>query len=40
LQDNEEVTVTEDKINAIIKATGVSVEPFWPMSTLEASSAM
>uniref|UniRef100_A0A8C6GC82 Large ribosomal subunit protein P2 n=1 Tax=Mus spicilegus TaxID=10103 RepID=A0A8C6GC82_MUSSI len=25
-----EVTVTEDKINAFIKAAGVNVEPFWP----------
>ncbi|XP_006903623.1 PREDICTED: 60S acidic ribosomal protein P1-like isoform X1 [Elephantulus edwardii] len=29
LHDNEE-TVTEDKINALIKAAGVNVEPFWP----------
>ena len=27
---NDEVTVTEDKINALIKAPGVNVEPFWP----------
>uniref|UniRef100_A0A8D0X270 Large ribosomal subunit protein P1 n=1 Tax=Sus scrofa TaxID=9823 RepID=A0A8D0X270_PIG len=26
---NNEVTVTEDKINALIKAAGVNVEPFW-----------
>nr|XP_058912092.1 large ribosomal subunit protein P1-like [Kogia breviceps] len=26
---NYEVTVTEDKINALIKAAGVNVEPFW-----------
>uniref|UniRef100_A0A8D1A051 Large ribosomal subunit protein P1 n=1 Tax=Sus scrofa TaxID=9823 RepID=A0A8D1A051_PIG len=26
---NDEVTVTEDKINALIKAAGVNVEPFW-----------
>eukprot|EP00069_Balaena_mysticetus_P013869 bmy_13122T0 len=29
LHDNE-VTVTEDKIYALIKAAGVNVEPFWP----------
>ncbi|XP_039388523.1 60S acidic ribosomal protein P1-like isoform X1 [Mauremys reevesii] len=28
LHDNE-VTVTEDKINALIKAAGVNAEPFW-----------
>ncbi|XP_078005074.1 large ribosomal subunit protein P1-like isoform X1 [Phascolarctos cinereus] len=27
---NNEVTVTEDKINALIKVAGVNVEPFWP----------
>uniref|UniRef100_G3T9P3 Large ribosomal subunit protein P1 n=1 Tax=Loxodonta africana TaxID=9785 RepID=G3T9P3_LOXAF len=27
---SDEVTVTEDKINAPIKAASVNVEPFWP----------
>ncbi|XP_053879527.1 60S acidic ribosomal protein P1-like [Malaclemys terrapin pileata] len=27
---DDEVTVTEDKINSLIKAAGVNVEPFWP----------
>ncbi|XP_038657207.1 60S acidic ribosomal protein P1-like [Scyliorhinus canicula] len=29
LHDNE-VTVTEDKLNALIKTAGVTIEPFWP----------
>ncbi|XP_038649727.1 60S acidic ribosomal protein P1-like [Scyliorhinus canicula] len=29
LHDNE-VTVTEDKLNAMIKTAGVTIEPFWP----------
>ncbi|XP_043859457.1 60S acidic ribosomal protein P1-like [Dromiciops gliroides] len=27
---NDEVTVMEDKINALIKTAGVNVEAFWP----------
>ncbi|XP_054852127.1 60S acidic ribosomal protein P1-like [Eublepharis macularius] len=27
---DDEVTVMEDKINALNKAAGVNVEPFWP----------
>ncbi|XP_047609357.1 60S acidic ribosomal protein P1-like, partial [Phacochoerus africanus] len=27
---DDEVTVREDKTNALIKAAGVNVEPFWP----------
>ncbi|EPQ05951.1 60S acidic ribosomal protein P1 [Myotis brandtii] len=27
---DDEVTVMENKINALIKAAGVNVEPFWP----------
>uniref|UniRef100_A0A8C5VUP5 Large ribosomal subunit protein P1 n=1 Tax=Microcebus murinus TaxID=30608 RepID=A0A8C5VUP5_MICMU len=27
---DDEVTVAEDKINALIKAAGANVEPFWP----------
>ncbi|XP_072350402.1 large ribosomal subunit protein P1-like [Scyliorhinus torazame] len=27
---NDEVTVTEDKLNVLIKTAGVTIEPFWP----------
>nr|XP_058141078.1 large ribosomal subunit protein P1-like [Dasypus novemcinctus] len=27
---DDEVTIREDQINALIKAAGVNVEPFWP----------
>ncbi|XP_060680272.1 large ribosomal subunit protein P1-like [Hemiscyllium ocellatum] len=27
---DDEVTITEDKLNALIKTAGVTVEPFWP----------
>ncbi|XP_038645405.1 60S acidic ribosomal protein P1-like [Scyliorhinus canicula] len=27
---NDEATVTKDKLNALIKTAGVTIEPFWP----------
>ncbi|XP_067834554.1 60S acidic ribosomal protein P1 [Heptranchias perlo] len=27
---DDEVTVTEDKLNALIRTAGVTIEPFWP----------
>lgn len=30
IPQDHEVTVTEDRINALMKAAGIGVEPFWP----------
>ncbi|XP_038657149.1 60S acidic ribosomal protein P1-like [Scyliorhinus canicula] len=27
---DDEVTITEDKLNALIETAGVTIEPFWP----------
>ncbi|XP_029299153.1 large ribosomal subunit protein P1 [Cottoperca gobio] len=37
---DDEVTVTEDKLNALIKAAGVVVEPFWPSLFAKALSSV
>ncbi|CAN9503906.1 unnamed protein product [Ophioblennius macclurei] len=37
---DDEVTVTEDKLNALIKAAGVTVEPFWPSLFAKALSSV
>ncbi|XP_031598109.1 60S acidic ribosomal protein P1 [Oreochromis aureus] len=37
---DDEVTVTEDKLNALIKAAGVTVEPFWPSLFAKALSSI
>uniref|UniRef100_A0A4X2KIT3 Large ribosomal subunit protein P1 n=1 Tax=Vombatus ursinus TaxID=29139 RepID=A0A4X2KIT3_VOMUR len=35
---DDEVTVKEDKINALLKAAGVNVEPLWPVLLAKALS--
>uniref|UniRef100_A0A674MT46 Large ribosomal subunit protein P1 n=1 Tax=Takifugu rubripes TaxID=31033 RepID=A0A674MT46_TAKRU len=37
---DDEVTVTEDKLIALIKAAGVTVEPFWPSLFAKALSSI
>ncbi|XP_061822108.1 large ribosomal subunit protein P1 [Nerophis lumbriciformis] len=37
---DDEVTVTEDKLHALIKAAGVTVEPFWPSLFAKALSSV
>uniref|UniRef100_A0A3P8VYT2 Large ribosomal subunit protein P1 n=1 Tax=Cynoglossus semilaevis TaxID=244447 RepID=A0A3P8VYT2_CYNSE len=37
---DDDVTVTEDKLNALIKAAGVTVEPFWPSLFAKALSSI
>ncbi|XP_072110606.1 large ribosomal subunit protein P1-like [Mobula birostris] len=33
---DDEVTVTEDKLNTLIETAGINVEPFWPSLFAEA----
>ncbi|XP_061598039.1 60S acidic ribosomal protein P1 [Cololabis saira] len=37
---DDEVAVTADKLNALIKAAGVAVEPFWPTLFAKALSSI
>ncbi|XP_072404653.1 large ribosomal subunit protein P1-like [Chiloscyllium punctatum] len=37
IQYNDNVTITEDKFNALIKIVGVTVNPFWPSLFSKAS---